>query len=64
MSLDFLDAGKKYIATIYADAPNAHYEKNPAAYTIKKMTVTNKTKLKLTAAPGGGYAISIIEVKK
>lgn len=64
LSLDFLDAGKKYIATIYADAPNAHYEKNPAAYTIKKMTVTNKTKLKLTAAPGGGYAISIIEVKK
>lgn len=63
LSLDFLDSGKKYIATIYADAPNAHYEKNPAAYTIKKMAVTNKTKLKLTAAPGGGYAISIIEVK-
>lgn len=61
--LDFLDAGKKYTATIYADAPDAHYEKNPQAYTIKRMNVTNKTKLTLKAASGGGYAISIIEQK-
>ncbi len=61
LRLDFLDAGKKYNATIYADAPDAHYEKNPQAYTIKQMKVTNKTKLTLKAAPGGGYAISITE---
>jgi glucan 1,4-alpha-glucosidase len=60
-TLSFLDAGKKYTATIYADAKDAHYEKNPQAYTIKKMEVTQKTRLTLTAAPGGGYAISIIE---
>lgn len=63
LTLNFLDPGKKYIATIYADAKDAHYETNPQAYTITKGIVTNKTKLTLKAAPGGGYAISIIEVK-
>jgi alpha-glucosidase len=61
IKLSFLDAGKKYQATIYADAKDAHYETNPQAYTIKKMEVTNKTELTLRAAPGGGFAISIIE---
>lgn len=60
ISLDFLDAGKKYTATIYADAKDAHYESNPQAYAIRKMTVTNKSQLKQACAPGGGYAISII----
>lgn len=60
ISLDFLDKNKKYIATIYADAKDAHYETNPQAYTIKKISVTSKSKLNLTCAPGGGYAISII----
>ena len=61
ISFDFLDPKRKYTATIYADGPTAHYEKNPQAYTIKKMTVTNKSRLTLRAAPGGGFAISIIE---
>lgn len=59
--LSFLDAGKKYNATIYADAKDAHYETNPQAYMIKKVVVTNKSELTLKAAPGGGFAISIIE---
>lgn len=63
VSLDFLDPGRKYTATIYADAPTAHYEKNPQAYTIKQVKVTNKSKLTLRAASGGGYAISIMEQK-
>ena len=63
MSFSFLDPGKKYIATIYCDAANAHYEKNPSAYTIKKVVVTSKSKTTLKAAPGGGFAISIIEAK-
>lgn len=63
VSLDFLDPGRKYTATIYADAPTAHYGKNPQAYTIKQMKVTNKSKLTLRAASGGGYAISIMEQK-
>lgn len=62
LSLDFLDADKKYVATVYSDAKDAHYEHNPQAYTIRKGIVTNKSKLSLKAAPGGGYAISIMEV--
>jgi hypothetical protein len=61
INLSFLDPGKKYVATIYADAKNAHYEKNPQAYAIRKMNVTNKSKLSQYCAPGGGYAISIME---
>ncbi|HQD09760.1 MAG TPA: glycoside hydrolase family 97 protein [Flavihumibacter sp.] len=59
ISFDFLDAGKKYKARIYADAKNAHYKTNPQAYVIKEIEVTKKTKLTQFCAPGGGYAISI-----
>ena len=64
LKFDFLDKGKTYEATVYADAKDAHYKTNPQAYTIKKVKVTNASKLDLFAAPGGGYAISIIEIKK
>ncbi|MCO6174273.1 glycoside hydrolase family 97 protein [Flavobacterium sp. NRK F10] len=63
IKLDFLEKGKKYKATIYADAKDAHYKTNPQAYIISEKTVSNKSELTLTSAPGGGYAISIIEVK-
>ncbi len=63
LNFDFLDKGKKYEATIYADAKNAHYKTNPQAYTIKTKKVTSKSKLSLTSVPGGGYAISIKEIK-
>lgn len=63
ISLDFLEKGKKYEATIYADAKDADYKTNPQAYKITKQKVTNKTKLKMTSAAGGGFAISIVEVK-
>lgn len=62
LELNFLDADKKYEATIYADAPDAHYDTNPKAYTIEKKQVNKKTKLTLRAAPGGGYAIRIFEL--
>ena len=57
--LDFLEKGRKYEATIYADAKDAHYETNPKAYTISKKSVKAGDTLKLTEAPGGGFAISI-----
>jgi alpha-glucosidase len=63
LTFDFLQPGKKYIATIYADAKDASWDKNPQAYTIKKGILTNKSQLKLRAASGGGFAISIKEVK-
>jgi hypothetical protein len=63
INLDFLETGKKYTATIYADAKDAHYKTNPQAYTIRKVAVTNKSKLAQLCAPGGGYAISFVESK-
>jgi glucan 1,4-alpha-glucosidase len=63
IDFSFLEKGKKYTATIYADAKDAHYKTNPQAYTIKKIAVTNKSKLSQLSVPGGGYAISIIENK-
>ena len=59
LPLDFLDKGRKYEAVIYADAPDAHYQTNPQAYVITRKKVDSKTRLKLKAAPGGGYAISL-----
>jgi glucan 1,4-alpha-glucosidase len=61
ISLSFLDPGKTYVATVYADAKDAHYEKNPQAYTINKMNVTNQSTLTQNCAPGGGYAVSVVE---
>lgn len=60
ITLYFLTPGKKYIATIYSDAKDADYKKNPQAYEIREITVTSKTKLTQKSAPGGGYAISIV----
>ncbi|HET9504272.1 MAG TPA: glycoside hydrolase family 97 protein [Hymenobacter sp.] len=60
VNLSFLDPGKTYVATIYADGKGAHYEKNPQAYAIRKVNVTSKTKLTQYCAPGGGYAISLM----
>lgn len=59
-SLSFLNADKKYIATIYHDADNADWKNNPEAYVIEKFLVDNKTVLRLKLAPGGGTAISFI----
>ncbi len=59
IKLDFLDKGRKYEATIYADGKTADYKTNPQSYTITKKTVTSKTTLKLHSAPGGGFAVSI-----
>ena len=58
--LDFLDKGRKYECTIYADAKDASFDKNPKAYVITKRTVKRGDVLHLTEAPGGGFAISII----
>ena len=59
-SLDFLDLGKKYVATIYRDADNADWNKNPEAYVIEKYLVDAKTVLKLKLASGGGTAVSLM----
>lgn len=61
--LSFLDADKKYVATIYRDADNAHWKDNPEAYVIEKFLVDSKTILKFKLAPGGGSAVSLMPAK-
>lgn len=63
LKLDFLEKGKKYEATIYADAKDAHYKTNPQAYKIETKKVDSKSVLNLTSQAGGGFAISIKEIK-
>lgn len=60
VKLDFLDKGRKYECTIYADAKDADYETNPKAYTITKKTVKKGDTLKITEARGGGFAVSLM----
>lgn len=60
---DFLDPDKYYIATVYSDSKDAHYKNNPKSYTITRYLVTSKSELSQRCAPGGGYAISIVEIQ-
>jgi hypothetical protein len=59
ISLNFLDPGKHYTATIYRDADNADWKENPEAYKIEKVKVTSGTVLHIKLAKGGGAAVSI-----
>ena len=60
IKLDFLDKGRKYQATIYADGKDASYDKNPSSYVITKKIVKKGDRLNLIQAPGGGFAVSLI----
>jgi glucan 1,4-alpha-glucosidase len=62
MPLGFLDAGQQYVATIYKDAADAHWDKNPMAYGVEKYLVDAKTVLKVALAEGGGCAVSLMPV--
>lgn len=64
---DFLEPGRRYVATIYSDAPDADGVNNTAEtgseacarYRIEEKKITSKTKMKIRMAPSGGFAISI-----
>lgn len=57
---DFLTKGKKYNAIFYEDGDDAHWEKNPKSYKIKKTAIKSGDKITLTMKPGGGAAISFV----
>ena len=59
VKLDFLDPGRRYECTIYKDAPDADYEKNPKAYVITRKTVKRGQTIKVDEARGGGFAVSL-----
>ncbi len=59
VKLDFLTEGTKYLATIYRDASDAHWQNNPEAYAIDKMIVDSKSGMWFKLAAGGGAAVSL-----
>ena len=60
-TLDFLEPGKQYVATLYADGKDADYKENPTSYQIKKGIVNSKTKMSVKEARSGGFGLSLIE---
>ena len=62
ISLDFLPEGT-FAATLYADAPDAHYLTNPQAYSITETNVSSADSIHVRMAPGGGFAISFKQCK-
>lgn len=54
-----LDEAKTYIATIYADGDDAHWDNNPQSYKIYNQEITSETVLSIPLAAGGGVAIQI-----
>lgn len=61
VTLDFLDDNASYTAQIYADADDANWETNPAAFNISAKTVKKGETLILKLAPGGGQAIRFVK---
>ena len=67
ISFDFLEPGRRYVAMVYTDAPDADGVSNTfetgsescSLYEIKEKKITSKTKMKIRMAPSGGFAISI-----
>lgn len=64
IDFSFLPKDGTYTATIYEDAPDAHWKDNPQAYRIRTIKVKPGTKLKQPLAPGGGAAIRIVKNTK
>ena len=61
LPLTFLDKGKKYTATIYADDPSVPTK---TKVSVKKMNVTAATVLKPVLQASGGQAIHIVPNEK
>lgn len=62
IALDFLDAGARYQAMIYADAAEADYQSNPYAMTILQQEVDASSVLRLHMARSGGFAIRLVKL--
>lgn len=63
LTFDFLEEGKTYTGSLYKDGPTAHWNDNPQDYAIEEIEITQKSQLNVRLAPGGGFALSIVEKK-
>ncbi len=64
INFDFLDEGKKYIATFYEDTPETDFMNNKEEYRIRENIQIDKNSLAtIKLAAGGGNAIWIRPIK-
>lgn len=57
--LDFLQEHRTYIANIYSDAEDAHWQNNPEAHVIENRLVSSQDSISIKMAAGGGFAIRL-----
>nr|WP_222125510.1 glycoside hydrolase family 97 catalytic domain-containing protein [Paenibacillus bovis] len=57
--LGFLENGQQYVAEIYSDGEEAHWEKNPTPVDLTKVIVNSEDTLIASLAAGGGQAVRI-----
>lgn len=57
--LDFLEEGRTYEATLYADAPDADFETAPQSYVITRSTVSASDSLTIRMARSGGFGLTL-----
>ena len=61
LDFSFLDTDKEYTMRMYLDTKNTHWKDNPMEYQIKENLVSSDDVLDIYLAPGGGFALEIIE---
>jgi len=61
LPLNFLDKDVTYEATLYKDAPDAHWDDNPESINIETHTLQATDTLNVQLAPGGGLAVSFMK---
>jgi glucan 1,4-alpha-glucosidase len=60
--LTFLPKGRNYKATVYSDAPETNFWKNPTAYSIINEQLNSKMELSIKVNTGGGFAARLTPV--
>ena len=59
IDLSFLEPNRTYTATLYEDAPDAHFQTNREVYAIRTLQVKQGDALPAPMAPGGGHCIHL-----
>jgi alpha-glucosidase len=59
INCDFLTSHIHYIATIYQDGDDAHWQHNPESCRIEQRRITSSDTLTIRLAAGGGFAVRI-----
>lgn len=62
VQLDFLDPNKRWLAHVYRDAYDSHWETNPFAHVIEAVEITPGQDFPIRLAPGGGMAVRFLPI--